>query len=111
MKQSTNLFIAAICLLMLAIFIESGTFPELAKALRLFTAAGIITLCLSGRAERIEDKEKHCHEERQCRPVARSEHNYSPDYEHLYNRFIILKRVDKLIEEITNEKKSSRSDN
>lgn len=98
MKQSTNLFIAAMCLLMLAIFIESSAYPDLAKFLRLFTAAaGVIVLCLSGRAERLEDKEEQRQEERAQRRVELGEHNYSPDFAYI-NRLLILNRVNNLID-------------
>ncbi|MBR4543531.1 MAG: hypothetical protein IKO53_04895 [Lachnospiraceae bacterium] len=107
MKQSTNLWIAAICLLMLAIFIESSTFPDLAKFLRLFTAAaGIITLCFAGRAERLEEQEEKAAARRAQRPDARLEHNYSPDFNELYeyiNRISIIKKVDAIIETLKKE--------
>lgn len=91
MKQSSNLFIAAFMLLILALFIKFDAYPNFANFLRLFTfAAGIITLILAGRAERKEDREEKHH------IISRTAHNYSTDFEFL-NRKVGLNKIDKLI--------------
>lgn len=92
MKTSNYLHITAVLFMLLAIFIQSGEYPEAAYALRIIVfAAGFVSLIAGSRAERAENKKADYETDKPfitCSNKSPSgEKNYSSEFKELYEKY------------------------
>ncbi len=92
MKTSNYLYIAAVLLMLLAIFIQSGEYPEAANVMRIIVfAAGFVSLIACSRAERAENKKADYETDKPfitcSSETPEGEKNYSSEFKELYERY------------------------